>query len=71
MGFESYQDKARLSRGIIADNIDKHPVGRQLTPEAREQAISHGVAVWKGPMGNGTAAEIGIKHATSSVLKDK
>lgn len=60
-----------LNRQIIADNIDKHPVGCQLTPEARAKAIDFGVQAWKGQMGNGIAAELGIKHATSDVLKSK
>jgi hypothetical protein len=58
-----------LNRSIIASNIDRHPVGRRLTPEARERAINFGTEAWKGNMGNGRAAELGIQHATSDVLK--
>lgn len=59
-----------LNRRIIEDNVNRDPVGRKLTPEAREKAINFGVEVWKGNMGNGQAAQLGIKHATSDVLKD-
>lgn len=64
-------DKDKAHRQIIAGNIDRDPVGRELTPQARERAIDFGVSAWKGNMGNGKAAELGIKHATSDVLKDK
>lgn len=57
-----------LNRQIIAGNIDRDPIGRQLTPQARERAIDFGVQAWKGQMGNGQAADIGIRHATSEVL---
>lgn len=63
-------DKHESNRNIIAGNIDRDPVGRTLTPQARERAIEFGAEVWKGDMGNGTAAQLGIKHATSDVLKD-
>ena len=61
----------KLNREIIAGNIDRNPVGRRLTPEARERAIKFGVDAWKGDTGNGKAAQLGIKHATSEVLKTK
>ena len=61
----------KLNREIIADNIARDPVGSRLTPEAREKAIKFGVDVWKGDMGNGKAAQLGIKHATSEMLKTK
>ena len=61
----------KLNREIMADNIDRDPVGSRLTPEARERAIKFGVDVWRGDMGNGEAARLGIKHATSEVLKPK
>jgi hypothetical protein len=63
-------DRASLHRNIIAGNIDRDPVGRQLTPEARERAIDFGVNAWKGNMGNGTASDLGIKHVTSDVFKN-
>jgi hypothetical protein len=56
---------------IIANNIDRDPVGRRLTPQARERAIKFGTEAWKGNMGSGQAAQLGIKHATSDVLKEK
>lgn len=59
------------SRRIIGENIDRHPVGRTLTSEAREKAIEFGVQAWKGEMGNGRAAELGIQHATADVFKAK
>lgn len=62
--------KAKLNRDIITRNVDSHPVGRQLSADARKSAIDHGASVWQGQMGNGAAAEIGIKHATKGALKD-
>ena len=62
-------NKSDLNRRIIANNIDRDPVGRQLTPEARERAIDFGTSIWKGDMGNGKAADIGIAHATADVFK--
>ncbi len=61
----------KLNREIIAGNIDRDPIGSRLTPEARERAIKFGVDVWKGDMGNGQAAQLGIKYATSEMLKTK
>ncbi len=58
-----------LNRDIIANNIDRHPVGRRLTPEARERAIAFGVDAWKGQMGNGTASDLGIQHVTQDIFK--
>lgn len=60
-----------LNKSIIANNIDRDPTGRRLTPQARERAIEFGTDAWKGNMGNGQAAQIGIKHATSDVFKSK
>lgn len=62
-------DQSEINRQIIAQNIDSDPLGAKLTPEAREAAISFGMSVFKGQMGNGEAARIGIQHATSSILK--
>lgn len=64
-------DKNELNRRIIAGNVDRDPVGRQLTPEAREAAIDFGLSVFKGQINNGQATEIGIKHVTSHVFKEK
>ncbi len=60
-----------LNRAIIANNIDRHPVGRKLAPEARERAIDFGVDAWKGQMGNGTASDLGIQHVTQDILKQR
>lgn len=67
----SFPDSDRLNRIIIGGNIDRHPVGSKLTPEARERAIDFGISVWKGNMGNGQAADLGIKHVVSDVIKTK
>jgi hypothetical protein len=64
------REMKRLNREIIADNIDRDSEGSRLTPEARERAINFGLSVWKGNMGNGEAARIGIKHVTSEVYED-
>lgn len=64
-------DKRKNSESIIAGNIDRDPVGRRLTPEARERAIQFGADAWKGNMGNGQAAKIGIQHVTFDVFKEK
>ncbi|MEK7566131.1 MAG: hypothetical protein AAB494_00455 [Patescibacteria group bacterium] len=53
----------------MADNIDRDPAGRRLTPEARAKAIEFAVDVWKGNMGNGQAAQLGISHVTSRAFK--
>jgi len=62
-------DSRKLNREILAGNIDRDPVGRKLTPEAREKAIDFAEKVWKGNMGNGEASQIGIEHVTSNVFK--
>ncbi len=67
--FGPTRSKQELNRQIIAGNIDRDPVGRKLTPQAREKAISFAVDNWPANTGNGEAAQIGIKHATSGVLK--
>lgn len=59
-----------LNRKIIGNNIDRDSVGRRLTPQARARAIQFGTEAWKGNMGSGRAAELGIRHATSDTLKD-
>lgn len=66
-----YTSPEYLNRKIIEGNIDRDSVGQRLTPEARERAIDFGVSAWKGNMGNGTAAQLGIKHVTADVFKDK
>lgn len=69
----AWSDKERKDnvRRIMAGNIDRDSIGRQLTPEARQEAIEFAVDVWKGNMGNGEAVQLGIKHVTSKVLKSK
>lgn len=64
------EHKERNAKAIIGQNIDRDSVGRKLTPEARERAIDFGAQVWKGDMGNGDAARIGIKHVTSGTFKE-
>ncbi|PIP23530.1 MAG: hypothetical protein COX90_02710 [Candidatus Nealsonbacteria bacterium CG_4_10_14_0_2_um_filter_38_17] len=59
----------QIAREIMEYNIDRDPVGRTLTPQAREGAIKFAVDVWKGNMGNGQASQLGIQHATHDVLK--
>ncbi len=65
------REKRENARQIMTGNIDRDPVGQQLTPEARTRAIEFAVDVWRGNMGNGEASKLGIKHATSGVLKPK
>jgi hypothetical protein len=54
---------------IMRGNISRDSVGRTLTPQAAERAASFAVDSWKGNMGNGDVARIGIKHVTEGVLK--
>lgn len=61
----------RNAMEIMRGNIRRDPVGRQLTPEAQERAVEFAVSVWKGQMGNGQASQIGIKHVSEGVLRDK
>jgi hypothetical protein len=63
-------DKNKSNRQILGGNIDRDPVGRKLTPEARERAIDFANEVWKGNMGNGQASKIGIKHVTNNIFKE-
>lgn len=63
------KERHENARQIMASNIDRDPVGGKLTAEARERAIEFAVAVWKGNLGNGEAAEIGIRHVTQGVLR--
>lgn len=51
---------------IMRSNIDRHPDGSRLTPALKERAANFAVDAWKGQMGNGEAAKIGLNH----VLKD-
>lgn len=60
----------KANREIMGSNIDRDPVGRKLTPQAREKAIDFAIDVWKGQMGNGEAAKLGIKHVTKDVIKE-
>jgi hypothetical protein len=67
----SERERRENARAIMAQNIDSHPVGRKLTPEARERAIEFAVDSWKGSMGNGKASELGIQHVTQGILKQE
>ncbi len=62
-------DQRENARQIMRGNIDRDPVGRRLTSEAGEAAVEFAVDAWKGNMGNGTAADLGIKHVTHEVFK--
>jgi len=66
----SEREKRENARSIMRSNIDRDSVGSKLTPAARERAVEFAVDVWEGQMGNGKAAELGIKHVTHGVLKD-
>lgn len=62
-------DREGLNRSIMAGDIDRHPVGRTLTPEARERAITFATGAWKGQTGAGTAADLGVQHVISDVIR--
>lgn len=49
----------------MAESIDRHPVGRKLTPEARERAISFAAKMWRGMTSSRAAVEAGISHVTA------
>lgn len=70
MSYWSEEDRRENARSIMRGNIERDPVGRKLTPEAKERAVEFAVDVWKGNMGNGEASKIGIKHVTRDVFKD-
>jgi hypothetical protein len=59
-----------LNRKCLAGSIDRDPVGRQLTPEARERAIDFAHSVFKGTVNNGQATSAGIKHVTAGIFKE-
>jgi len=59
------------NRAIIERNVDRDPVGSRLTPKAREAAVNAGMLAWRGQMGNGEAAQIGIEQVTSLIFKDE
>lgn len=69
MGTWTDEERRENARQIMAGNIDRDPIGQQLTPEARKEAIEFAVNAWKGNMGNGEAVQLGIKHVISKVLK--
>lgn len=71
MPYWDQEEIGRFNRRIITQNIDRDPVGRQLTPQARGKAIDFALSIWKGDMGNGEASQIGIRHATADVIKPK
>lgn len=56
---------------IMKGNIDRHDLGSKLTPSARNAAAEFAADVWQGNMGNGEAAEIGIRHVTEAVIKQR
>lgn len=66
----SKKERRENARSIMRSNIERDPVGCRLTPEAKERAVEFAVDVWKGDMGNGKAAELGIRHVTKDVFKD-
>ena len=57
------------ARQIMASNIEKDSIGRTLTPQAKAEAIEFAVDSWKGNMGNGDAAQIGIRHVTPEIRR--
>ncbi|KKN88143.1 hypothetical protein LCGC14_0252150 [marine sediment metagenome] len=59
------------NRAVIEQNVDRDPVGRRLTPEARQEAVDVAMRVWRGNMGNGEAAQIGIEQVTSRIFRDE
>lgn len=58
----SPQQERRNNEAIMAGNIDRDRVGQTLNAAERERAIQFAADVWKGQMGNGTAAKLGVKH---------
>jgi hypothetical protein len=62
-------NKAENARRIMRDNIERDPVGARLTDAAKERAVDFAVKTWKGDMGNGQAAQIGIQHVTADILR--
>lgn len=58
-----------LNVKIMRQNISNDSVGRTLAPEAVERAAQFAADVWRGQMGSGDAAKIGIKHVTEGTLK--
>lgn len=58
------------NRAVIERNVDRDPVGSRLTHEARREAVDFGLRAWRGQMGNGEAAQIGIEHVTSRVFRE-
>ena len=64
------EEERENAREIMRGNINRDPVGRKLTPAAREQAVEFAIDVWKGNMGNGEASKIGIKHVTKDIFEE-
>ena len=62
-------DRDQNAREIVAAHIDKDPVGRRLTHEARQQAINFAADSWKGRLTVRDASQIGIRHVTQGVFK--
>jgi hypothetical protein len=59
------------ARECMAGDIDRDPVGRQLTPEARSRAIEAAADAWQGRTTAGEAVQTGIRSVTAGILKDK
>lgn len=69
--FREDASRHKNALNIMLGNIQSDPVGRNLTPEAQQKAAEFAVTVWSGQMGNGEASQIGIKHVTDGLLRDK
>ncbi len=65
---DKYMNEARHK--IISDNIKRDPLGKRLTPDAHNKAVDFALKNWPPNAGNGEAAQLGIKHVTSNILKD-
>jgi hypothetical protein len=59
------------NRQIMRNAILSDSLGRQLTPAALERAVDFAAKTWTGSTYAGTAAEAGIRHVTSDVLREK
>lgn len=57
------------NKPIMAAQIDAHPVGQKLTESARARAIDFAADAWRGSVGAGDAARLGIQHVTGDVFK--
>ena len=63
--FYPYSEAEReVDKRIMAGNIERDEVGATLTPDQKARAVEFAVEAWRGNMGNGRAAELGIMHVT-------